>query len=149
MHLSKLTADICAFFHSIWIRWTKLVATKLIESNESWFLNCCLIKRCGNPSQKSNLVGVFGPLWFFLHYQRWWFYAVDLNREPVVSRSDWSHHIALIDPIFIQQVVQFATVLSVVVLGMCKVCKCTGAPHFWGAPPFDLSRAEKFDYEKL
>ena len=38
---------------------------------------------------------------------------------------------------------------AVVVLGMCKVCKCTGAPPLLGGPPFDLSRAEKFDYEKL
>ena len=39
---------------------------------------------------------------------------------------------------------------AVVVLGMCKVCKCTRPPplRFW-PPPFDLSRAEKFDYEKL
>ena len=39
---------------------------------------------------------------------------------------------------------------AVVALGMCKVCKYTGAPPLLGPPPpFDLSRAEKFDYEKL
>ena len=38
---------------------------------------------------------------------------------------------------------------SVVVLGMCKVCKCTWAPPLLGGSPFDLSLAEKFDYEKL
>ena len=38
---------------------------------------------------------------------------------------------------------------AIVALGMCKVCKCTGAPPLLGGPPFDLSRAEKFDYEKL
>ena len=37
-------------------------------------------------------------------------------------------------------------VTTVVALGMCK---CTGAPPLLGGPPFDLSRAEKFDYEKL
>ena len=31
----------------------------------------------------------------------------------------------------------------VVVLGMCKVCKCTGPPTLLGGPPFDLSRVEK------
>ena len=43
----------------------------------------------------------------------------------------------------------FSTALAVVALGMCKVCKCTGAPHFWGAPHLTYREQKKFDYEKL
>ena len=62
------------------------------------------------------------PILLSFIQQPWYHFCTDLPR-PQIFRNDAPY--------------------PVVALGMCKVCKCTGA-H-----PFDLSRAEKFDYEKL
>ena len=40
------------------------------------------------------------------------------------------------------QPIYLPNVQAVVALGMCKVCKCTVAPHFWGAPHLTY-RAQK------
>ena len=61
-------------------------------------------------------------------------------------RKTYEEEIAALRAQIVQMKQNQDFVCAVVVLEMCK---CTGAPPLLGGPPFDLSRAEKFDYEKL